>query len=180
MKAFTVAGATVVIEISSQMHGFKQLPLLKATRWKVTANQKTGNDPLKSLTDGKLAASFGPIFPNGVHNGAYKMDLGTGRPISAITSWSYNQKGFRGPQKLVVYGSDAAKDPGWDLAQFTPLGTIDTTGEPKAEFTAASLRASSDQSLGTYRWIVWAVSPITTTGGGENTAFQEFVVEYAK
>jgi alpha-L-fucosidase len=180
MKPVNLPGSTVVIETAASSDGFKQLPLLKASGFKVTANQKTGNDPLKSLTDGKLAASFGPIFSNGVHNGAYKMDLGGVRSVSAITGWSSNQKGFRGPQKLMLYGSAAATDPGWDLTQFTPLGTIDTTGKHKAEFTAASLRASSDHSLGAYRWIVWAVSPITEKGGGENTAFQELAVKFVK
>jgi hypothetical protein len=68
-------------------------------------------------------------------------------------------------------------DPGWDLTRFTLLGTIDTTGVAKADFTAASLRASAGKSLGQYRWIVWAVSPVTETGGGENTAFQDLSVE---
>ena len=55
--------------------------------------------------------------------------------------------------------------------------SIDTTGEAKANFTAASLRAAAEQSLGQFRWIVWAVSPVTRNGGGENTAFQELTVE---
>ena len=156
---------------------------LRSCRWQrasggtVTANQKTNNDPLKSLNDGKLAAGIGPVFGNGVRNGAYKMDLGAAKSVSAITSWSHNYKGMRGAQKLVLYGSDAATDPGWDLSKFTPLGTIDTTGEAKAQFTAASLRAAEGKSLGKFRWIVWAVSPVTETGGGENTAFQELAVE---
>ena len=180
VKPFKLSGSTVVIETASNADGFRQLPPPKTSGRNVTANQKTSNDPLKSLTDGKLTEAFGPIFSNGVLNGAYKMDLGTARSVTAITSWSVNQKGFRGAQKLVLYGSKAATDPGWDLTQFTPLGMIDTTDKPKAKFTAASLRAASGQSLGSYRWIVWAVSPITAKGGGENTAFQELAVEVAE
>jgi hypothetical protein len=41
------------------------------------------------------------------------------------------------------------------------------------------LRASAGSSLGQFRWIVWAVSPVTESGGGENTAFQELSVEVA-
>ena len=125
-------------------------------------------------------AGIGPVFQNGVRNGAYRMDLGTVQSVSAITSWSHNWKGFRGAQKLVLYGSNAATDPGWDLKRFTPLGTIDPTGETKAEFTAASLRASAGKSLGEFRWIVWAVSPVTERGNGENTAFQELSVEFVR
>jgi hypothetical protein len=179
VRPFTLPGASVVVETASNADGFMQLPLSKASGLKVTANQKTANDPLETLTDGKLTEAHGPIFSNGVHNGAYKMDLGAIRPVSAITSWSVNLKGFRGPQRLVIYGSDSVVDPGWDLTQFSPLGMIDTTAKPKARFTAASLRVSAGQSLGRYRWIVWAVSPITKKGGGENTAFQELSVEMA-
>ena len=99
------------------------------------------------------------------------------QPVSAITSWSHNKKGFRGIQKLNLYGSNAENDPGWDLKKFTLLGNIDTSREAKAEFTAASLRAADGKSLGKFRWIVWAVFPISDSGGGENTTFQELSVE---
>jgi alpha-L-fucosidase len=175
-----VPGASVILETASSVNGFKTLAPAAATSGKVTANQKTSNNPLTSLTDGKLAKGIGPVFANGIQNGAYKMDLGSVQPVAAITSWSVNYKGQRGPQNLALYGSDAATDPGWDLSTFTPLGSLDTTAEPKAEFAAASLRAADGQSLGAFRWIVWAVSPVTETGGGENTAFQELSVEFAK
>ena len=179
MAPFLPPGATVVIESASRVDDFKTLRPPAASGVKVTANQGTSNDPLSSLTDGRLAAEFGPVFPNGIRDGAYKADLGAVRAVSAITSWSFNMKGIRGAQNLVLYGSNASSDPGWDLGKFTPLGTIDTTGEVQADFTAASLRASAGSSLGQFRWIVWAVSPVTETGGGENTAFQELSVEVA-
>jgi alpha-L-fucosidase len=179
MEPFVLPGATLIIETASDADGFKTHQPAAASGVKVTANQRTSNDPLTALTDGRLAEEFGPVFANGIRNGAYKIDLGAVRAVLAITSWSFNRKGVRGVQKLVLYGSSAASDPGWDLSRFTTLGTIDTTGEAKAKFTAASLRASSGQSLGQFRWIVWAVSPVTETGGGENTAFQELHVELA-
>ena len=175
MKPFVTVGAAVVIETAASADGFKKLPLPDASAGTVTANPTTRNDPLGSLCDGKLAAGIGPVFGNGVRNGVYKMDLGTAQSVSAITSYSFNYKGIRGAQNLVVYGSDAATDPGWDLSDFTPLGTIDT-GEATANYTAASLRAAAGQSLGKFRWIVWAVSPVTENGGGENTAFAELNV----
>ncbi len=45
-------------------------------------------------------------------------------------------------------------------------------------FHAVSLRAPVGQSLGEYRWIVWSASPVTQLG--ENTAYQELAVEFAK
>jgi len=130
---------------------------------------------LASLSDGELVDGIGSVFKNGVGNGAYKMDLGSAEPVSAITSWSHNFKNRRGAQRLTLYGSAAATDPGWDLSKLTPLGTIDTTGKGKSNFTAASLRAADGKSLGKFRWIVWSVAPIS--GNGENTAFQELAVE---
>ncbi|TWU32496.1 alpha-L-fucosidase [Novipirellula artificiosorum] len=173
---FVMPGAERVIETAISAAGFTKLPLAVASTWTVTANPTTRNEPLQALCDGELAPSIGPVFGNGVRNGSYKMDLGTTKSVTAITSWSNNYKGFRGAQKLVLYGSDAATDPGWDLSAYTALGTIDT-GKSTANYTAASLRAAPNESLGNFRWIVWAVSPVTSTGGGENTAFQEITVE---
>lgn len=168
--------AAVQIETASTPGGFVKLPLPNSASGNVTANQKAGKFPLGSLLDGKLAENFGPVFANGVRDGAYKMDLGSVQSVAAITSWSFDMSRSRGAQKIALYGSNAAADPGWDLSGFTPLGTIDT-GTEKEKFTAASLRAVAGQSLGQFRWIVWSVSPVTASGGGENTAFQELVVE---
>ena len=170
--------ATIVeIETASAPNDLVKLPFPTASNRKITANQKTNNDPLSTLTDGKPAKRFGPVFGNGIHNGAYKMDLGSVQPVKAITSWSFDMSQTRGEQKLTIYGSSSATDPGWNLNAFTQLGTVDTIGTPKAEYTAASLRTPSGKPLGSFRWIVWAVSPVTSTDGGENTAFQELAVE---
>ncbi|MEP4077223.1 right-handed parallel beta-helix repeat-containing protein [Haloferula sp.] len=171
--------AVVEVESSGTSGGFRKLPLRGATESKVSAKPKTGNQPLESLTDGKLIEDFGPVFANGVHVGSYKMDLGAVKPVAAVTSWSHNKGKSRGMQLLTIYGSNSANDPGWKLGDYTPLGTIDT-GATKTNFTAASLRAAGGQSLGEFRWIVWAVSPVSTSGGGENTAFQELAVEIVK
>ena len=176
LSVFAQTDSLIVIETAPGADGFKKLPVQRVFGRKVTANQKTSNDPLRTLTDGRLAEGFGPIFGNGVNDGAYKMDLGAVKPVSAITSWSHNQANRRGAQNLTIYGSDAAIDPGWDLSQFTPLGDIDT-GAARDRFTAASLQAAEGKTLGEFRWIVWAVSHINDLGGGENTAFQEFAVE---
>jgi len=79
----------------------------------------------------------------------------------------------------MLYGSAATKDPGWDPADFLPIGTISAIGSPH-QFTAAALRASDNQTLGTYRWILWRTQPVTAVSGGENTALQELAIEVAK
>lgn len=172
-----VPGSSVVVESAANAMGFKRLAVPSASGRAITAKPKTNNDPLNSLTDGKLVMGIGPVFANGVRNGAYKMDLGAVKTVSAITSWSCTHKGRREVQKLSLYGSKSTSDPGWDLSKYKRLGTIDTAGKSKAKFTAASLRAEAGKSLGRFRWIVWAVSPVNASGGGENTAFQELAVE---
>ena len=140
---------------------------------KISSNKGTKNDPLSILVDGKLDKGYGPVFPNGTVGGAYKLDLGKVKPVSAITSWTY-KKSERGKQKLTIYGSASEKDPGWDLgnpARFVPLGSVDTGRMELGEFTGVTLRGG----LGNFRWIVWQVDPVTKHG--ENSAFQELSVE---
>jgi membrane-associated protease RseP (regulator of RpoE activity) len=144
-----------------------------------TTSGEVGNMALP-LGDGLLAKDYGPVFPNGVHLGAYKLDLGAVQSIAAVSSWSFNQHGNRGRQRVTIYGSNSATDPGWNLSdagKFTPLGSIDTASLPAAPFTAASLRAPSGGTLGSFRWIVWAGAPVTDLK--EHTAWQEFSVERA-
>jgi hypothetical protein len=166
----------VKIETAATPDDFTELRLPDASPLQAIANQSTNNDPLSSLTDGELARGFGPVFSNSVANGAYRLDLGEIKTVKSITSWSFRQGSFRGDQKLTLYGSDAQADPGWDLKQFTALGTI-STGHDDSQFVAASLRALHNNTLGDFRWIVWRVAPVSELGGGENTAFQELAVE---
>lgn len=160
--------------------GFRSLAARAAQTGVVTANRAVNNEPLTILTDGKLAEGYGPVFANGVRNGAYKLDLGGVKPVHAITSWSYNQNSSRGRQIVTLYGSDAATDPGWDTrdaSRFTPLGSFDTASVPPDRFTVAALCAPEGQTLGAFRWIVWECQPVTQLL--ENTAWQEFSVETA-
>ncbi|MDA7920637.1 sulfatase-like hydrolase/transferase [Verrucomicrobiales bacterium] len=170
-------GPFVEIETADVATGFKRLPLPVKPFGTVTGKYAVKDAPMKSLVDGKFAKAFGPVFANGVLDGAYKMDLGSVQPVAALTSWSFNMGKTRGAQKIALYGSDSENDPGWDLEAFTPLGKIDTTDKATAPFTAAALRAEPGKSLGKFRWIVWSVSPVYDRGGGENTAFQELAVE---
>jgi hypothetical protein len=84
---------------------------------------------------------------------------------------------IRGHQRLNLYGSNSASDPGWNVEQeknFTPLGSIDTLGQNVDEFLATSLEARKGDSLGKFRWIIWTLSPISPIQ--ENTAMQELQV----
>jgi len=53
---------------------------------------------------------------------------------------------------------------------------VDTRASEPKEYVATSIRRSDGKSLGTYRWLVWAVSPVTGEIGGENSAYQELQV----
>jgi hypothetical protein len=85
---------------------------------------------------------------------------------------------MRSRQNFVLYGSGAAADPGWNVSDarlFTPIISVDTRRRKPAEFEATSIRSSTGNSLGAYRWLVWVVFPVTE-GNAENTAFQELQV----
>ena len=166
----------IVIETSANAAGFETLSPPAASKLRVTTNGKTSNEPPAVLTDGELAGNFGTIFPNGVVDGAYKMDLGETQAVTAINSWSFNKGGRRGAQKMTLYGSNADKDPGWNLKKFQALGSFDT-GPIDAKFAAASLQAMPGKSLGDFRWIVWATSHINEKEAVENSAIQELSVE---
>jgi hypothetical protein len=175
------AAPFTVVETSESAAGFTKAPLPSQPAGRILTRSATNNDPPAILTDGKLSESYGPVFSNGIHDGAYKLDLGSSLPLAAITSWSFHQNSNRGAQKVSLFGSNATSDPGWDTAdatRFTPLGSLDTTGLPAGKFNAASLRARPGHRLGTFRWIVWTVSPVTAAG--ENSAFQELAVEPAR
>ncbi|WP_228714459.1 right-handed parallel beta-helix repeat-containing protein [Posidoniimonas corsicana] len=147
----------------------------------VTAAKATSNSPLRSLTDGNVADSYGPVFPNGENGGAYKINLGKVQDVKAIRAWSHNKHGRRGAQRLTLYGSTLSRDPGWNVAdreRFTPIASVDTTRLPRSEFEMSGVAAGAGSSLGAFRWVVWRVYPVTNSE--ENTAFQELAVEIGK
>ena len=154
-------GKGVFFETVANPSEFNNLVPQKSTA-KVVSNLKTGNDPLEVLTDGRLRSGYGPVFENGVTDGAYKMDLGKVESISGITSWSFNEGGRRGHQSVRLYGSKNDEDPGWELTdsdRFVPLGVLESGGESLKDYSALSLHAPKGESLGSFRWIVWQVSP---------------------
>ena len=174
-------GERVVFETAESSGAFKRIVPPRIPSGQIAANEKTNNDSISVLTDGKLVAGYGPIFGNGEKNGAYKMDLGKVQEIKGISSWSYNQGGRRAAQTVTLYGSQSVKDPGWNVAdpsRFKRLGTISTKGQKLEAFAALSLRSTVKNPIGRYRWVVWQVSP--TGKNLENTAFQELTVETGK
>ena len=171
----------VVVESAAAAEGFSRLIPPVTPAGTVSARPETRNEPLGNLVDGRLARDYGPVFANGVRDGVYRLDLGSVKPVGAVTSWSFNQNNNRGRQIVTVYGSSTAPDPGWnvqDRERFTPLGTLDTASLPTADFIAASLRAPAGRSLGDFRWIVWESRPLNAID--ENTAWQEFAVETSR
>jgi hypothetical protein len=167
---------TYVVTESSGNAEFKTVPLTPAAGVvvaKVSAGgAKPNNDPVESLVDGKFGNDMGPLFANGVVTGMYKLDLAKVTSIAQVNT--YSRGGERGRQNFVLYGSAAATDPGWNVADaklFTPLGVVDARQD--AECKATSIRASGNKPLGAYRWLVWAVFPINDA---ENTVYQELQV----
>jgi len=142
----------------------------------VTAISGTANEGLETLGDGQLANNYGPVFGNGQFGRAYKVDLGDSYEIENVATVTFNQNRNRGRQRFVLFGSNADKDPGWDISNrkaFTPLAEVDTAGTDRKNFQATMIRSNAD-GLGTYRWLLWKIEPVTVQG--ENSAFQEFVV----
>ena len=182
-RAVTVTDYAYVVSEQQASLEFKIVPLAPAAALlpvrMVTSEPATRNERMDTLTDGKLAKNYGPIFSNGINDGRYQLDLGAVTRIAQVNTFSFNQGGHRGRQRFVLYGSSATADPGWNVADarvFTPLIEVDTRGQPAADFVATSVRQSGGGALGSFRWLIWAVAPVTADGGGENTAFQELQV----
>lgn len=170
----------VMVETSHAARELKEIPLpSRPIANALLAYPETFVDPLETLSDCRLNKALGPVIGNDVFTGAYKMDLGAVKPVFSVSSWS-SGKHWRGRQSVMVYGSDSKEDPGWDLEGLTPLGCWDTGGGEESVFVAASLRSVSGETLGDYRWIVWAVSPIQFPERALNTSFQELSVECAQ
>ena len=103
------------------------------------------------------------------------------RPSGTGSSWSFNLNKNRGAQSVTLYGSASEKDPGWTISEgkrFVPIGSFDTTQMENGKFNAVSLKAAPGKTLGSFRWIVWKVSPVSPKQ--ENTAFQELEVVEAQ
>ena len=68
-------------------------------------------------------------------------------------------------------------DPGWnveDRAKFKPIAEVDTRSQKVRRFLATGIRNSDASPLGTFRWLVLVVSPVTEIQ--ENTAYQEIQI----
>jgi hypothetical protein len=140
----------------------------------ITTKPGTKNEPANTLIDGKLAENYGPVFENGIRSGIYKADLGRAIAIAEIQTWTFNQNGNRGAQKFVIFGSNSPTDPGWELNKMTPLGEVELSPNPGEKFLGSGLKKSDGSALGKFRWLLWAVEPVTNSG--ENSAFQEFQI----
>jgi membrane-associated protease RseP (regulator of RpoE activity) len=128
------------------------------------------------LVDGKIDCNRGPTFASGVDTGKYRFDLGEVKRIAQVNTYASGNTHAR--QSFTLYGSNAALDPGWNLADtkvFTPVITVDSRGE-RTEYEATSIRRSTDQPLGNFRWLIWAAAPTMGEIGGQNTTIEEIQV----
>ena len=178
--ARTPATETKIIIEARNDEAFATIPRPSATdaaqNCKVSTESPTANEKTATLTDGKLATNYGPVFPNGVFDGVYRLDLGAAKSIAQVNTYSFQQGGKRGRQKFELYGSIAA-EPGFNVASpnYTLLASVDTTGKDSGRFVGTSIQPVSGDALGIFRWLAWAVAPVNDAPG-ENTAFQEFDV----
>lgn len=143
----------------------------------LAAKPTVNNEPLSSLRDGEIARHYGPVFANGVRDGMYRIDLGAVTGVAEVVTWSFAQGGQRGAQRFTLFGSASPADPGWDVTgrNFRAIASVDSPSEK--DFLATSIRRSDGAILGEFRWLVWAVEPVTRQD--ENTAFQEFQIRAA-
>jgi len=120
------------------------------------------------LSDGILARNYGPVFANGVKNGVYKVDLGTASQVSEISTWSFNMRGDRGPQKFTLFGIDKNN-------ARCPITAVNTLNNRQAKFTGTRIQLSDGGVLGMFNGLEWHVEPVTNPDA--NTAFQELQVK---
>jgi hypothetical protein len=175
--SLSVKNAPYTVIESAREGTFSRIKLAPESALAVTSSRQTNNDPLTTLVDGKLAASYGPVFGNGVTQGMYKIDLGSVKSVKSIRTWSHHLSEVRGHQRFNLYGSNSASDPGWNVQDektFTALASIDTLSATVDGYVATSLEARSADTLGKFRWIIWSLSPISSAQ--ENTALQELQV----
>ncbi len=171
---------TYVVMETQATTEFKEIPVAStAVPAKISSGgPRTVGGALAALIDGKLGKEGNPIFSNGVIDGAYKLDLAEAKSIAQVNTFSFTGRN-RAKQNYILYGSNAAADPGWnvaDAAVFAPIMAVDTRAMEPKEYEATSVRRSDGRPLGSYRWLVWALSPITGEIGGENSAYQELQV----
>ncbi|MCX7009062.1 MAG: PDZ domain-containing protein, partial [Kiritimatiellaeota bacterium] len=110
-KRTPVIETKIVIEARND-DAFTTIPCPSATDaaqgCKVSTESPTANEKTAALTDGKLATNYGPVFPNGVFDGVYRLDLGAPKTIAQVNTYSFNLGGKRGRQIFALYGSVAA------------------------------------------------------------------------
>jgi len=148
----------------------------------VTVSTGSSSEPLDMITDGTLDPKRGHSFGDGFASGAYKLDLGSVQAVAQVNTFSRGGDGIRARQNFVLYGSAAASDPGWNVQDgnvFTPIVDLVARKTDELECAATSIRQSGGKPLGHYRWLVWAMTPITYDGGS-NTTIQELQVIPAK
>ncbi|MFT7644309.1 MAG: hypothetical protein ACI9G1_006076, partial [Pirellulaceae bacterium] len=154
-----------------------KLPGSRLTFKNISTRPATHNEKVSTLADAKIEQNYGPVFGNTTVGGCYRVDLGSSREIKSVSTVSCNLNGVRGHQRFILMGSNYGDEPSFNEApssSFEVIAEVDTLGDEPSSFQSTHV-SSSGKSLGKYRWLLWKVYPVT--GQGENTAFQELIVE---
>ena len=119
------------------------------------------------LIDGKSASTAAQLLPMVLTPARDKLDRAE---VKKCFPGQYVCIGrTRARQSFVLYGSKAASDPGWnvaDLAVFTPIIGVDSRPPNMTEYEATSIRRSTGKTKGSFRWLVLAASPTNGEIGG--------------
>ena len=173
--------AYVVME-SQATAEFKVVPLAAASAVlpaKISAGGAVPrNDPVEALIDGKVVKGFGPIFANGVIDGAYKLDLGT---LQRHSPGQYVLVRRREPRQAELRALRQRRHIRPRLEHRQPSGVHADHGRRHASYCAGRIRGHQHppqqrRAAGQLPLAGLGGTPVTGEIGGENTAFQELQV----
>ena len=162
----------------------------RATVTIVDGQRDTNGGDIGRLNDGKLpieddqpAENF--FFEAGTDGGRILVDLGAPVEVRQVASYSWHT-GSRGPQVYTLFASDgkaanfdarpkrgtAPRDCGWQL-----IANVDTRpkeGEPGGQYGVA--HSNPDGALGSFRYLLFDISPTADRDRFGNTFFSEIDV----
>ncbi|MCC9600894.1 basic secretory family protein [Stieleria sp. JC731] len=159
---------------------------------RLLAGQLDSNSPgPECLFDGKLPSDADQpnrnFFFSGGNGGRLLIDLGKDIDVKEIRSYSWHPD-QRGPQVYEVFGASEQSGAKTSLRRresaldnkWTSIAKVDTTGESKTPGGqyAASVRSSTEgESLGSYRYLLFEVSPTSNRSPFAETFFSEIDIE---
>ncbi|OYP34917.1 basic secretory protein-like protein [Rhodopirellula sp. MGV] len=127
------------------------------------------------------------FFFSGGRGGRILVDLGKDIDIKEIRSYSWHPD-LRGPQVYELFGASDSADAKMGLRRresptdnsWTAIGNVDTRGEskvPGGQYAAAIRPSEGDESLGSYRYLLFDVASTTDQSQFAETFFSEIDIE---